>query len=168
MTLYHHVPHPHWESRKRHGPVKIADQLPAGNPVTRFNTWLALKVTASVGTMWCAYIFCILAVIGIPAAIGPGGVGIVNWFTEEFIQLVLLSVIMVGQLIQGTAADKRAESTYLDTETILHGHDQMAAHLAKQDEVLLTIAALLGVNTSTFTTGTPPAAEPQTGADNAH
>lgn len=153
MTLFEHSAHPHVEARKRHGPVKVADQLPKGNAAARFNTWLAIKTTNAVGTMWCAYVFSVLAIVGIPAALAPGGVGAMNWFTEEFIQLVLLSVIMVGQLIQGLASDKRAESTFKDTEALLHGQDQLAAHQSAQDTLLLRIAEHLDIDPSTA----PPA-----------
>ena len=27
----------------------------------RFNDWLASKITSAVGTMWCAYIFALIA-----------------------------------------------------------------------------------------------------------
>jgi len=145
VTLFEHKQHPHVAARRKAGPVKVADQLPKGNPIARFNTWLALKTTNVVGTMWCAYVFSVLAFIGIPAALAPGGVGAVNWFTEEFIQLVLLSVIMVGQLIQGVASDKRSESTFNDTEAILHGQEQAAAHMAAQDRLLQRIAVHIGL-----------------------
>lgn len=65
-----------------------------------FNKWLATKVTDGVATMWCAYLFCLLALAGLPAALHPGGEGIIAWIAQTFIQLVLLSVIMVGQKIQ--------------------------------------------------------------------
>lgn len=146
MSLYEHVSHPHVAARRKDGPVKVADQLPRGNPFARFNAWLAVKTTNVVGTMWCAYVFSVLAIVGIPAALAPGGVGAMNWFTEEFIQLVLLSVIMVGQLIQGSASDKRSESTFNDTEAILHGQAQIADHLAAQDLLLQRLAAHAGLN----------------------
>jgi hypothetical protein len=143
MPLYEHVPHPHIARRRMQGPVKIADQLPSGSSISRFNSWLALKTTGMVGTMWCAYVFCLLAVIGIPAALAPGGVGAVNWFTEEFIQLVLLSVIMVGQLIQGAASDRRAEGTFADTEALLHSLDEVTKHLNAQDDVITQLRSEL-------------------------
>jgi hypothetical protein len=61
-----------------------------------FNEWLALKITKGVATMWCAYIFAILAVLGFPY----GSTSIpqyVQWFSQTFIQLTMLSIIMVGQ-----------------------------------------------------------------------
>jgi hypothetical protein len=66
----------------------------------RFNKWFALKITNGVSTMWCAYVFCALALLGLPQALKPGGEGIIAWIAQTFIQLVLLSVIMVGQKIQ--------------------------------------------------------------------
>ena len=53
-----------------------------------------------------------------------------------FIQLVMLSVIMVGQNIVSRAADKRAEMTYRDAEAIFHEADQIQAHLQAQDTAL--------------------------------
>ena len=66
----------------------------------RFNNWLALKITDGVSTMWCAYIFMLIALTGLPPALKPGGEGIVAWIAQTFLQLVLLSVIMVGQKLQ--------------------------------------------------------------------
>ncbi len=62
----------------------------------RFNEWLALKITSAVSTMYCAYLFAILAVFGFPY----GALGLapyVQWLSQTFIQLTMLSVIMVGQ-----------------------------------------------------------------------
>jgi hypothetical protein len=69
--------------------------------------------------MWCAYAFAILALIGLPAALRPGGEGIISWIAQTFLQLVLLSVIMVGQNVQGEASDERSLHTYQDTLVIL-------------------------------------------------
>ena len=83
------------------------------------NAKVAVFVTNMVGTMWCAYAFTALALIGLPAALKPGGEGIIAWIAQTFLQLVLLSVIMVGQNVQSVAADARAENTFRDTEVIL-------------------------------------------------
>lgn len=71
----------------------------------RFNTWLALKITNGVGTMWCAYAFAALALYNLPTAISQGAPAVVVWFAQTFLQLVLLSVILVGQGIMGRQAD---------------------------------------------------------------
>jgi hypothetical protein len=83
---------------------------------TRFNAWLAVKISRGVGSMWCAYIFAAIALWGLPAALKPGGEGIVSWVAQTFLQLVLLSVIMVGQDVMGRASDARAAKTFDDAE----------------------------------------------------
>jgi len=69
--------------------------------------------------MWCAYLFAAIAFIGLPAALKPGGEGIIAWIAQTFLQLVLLSVIMVGQNVQSVASDIRSQHTYDDTVQIL-------------------------------------------------
>jgi hypothetical protein len=81
--------------------------------------------------MWCAYAFTVLALFGLPAALSPGGEGLIAWIAQTFIQLVLLSIIMVGQNVQAKAADKRSVDTFTDTEEILRRLD--ALHLGQQE-----------------------------------
>jgi len=76
------------------------------------NDWLAIKLTKVVGSMWCAYIFAIIALISLPTAIASHNVFIlVSWIAQTFLQLVLLSVIMVGQDIQSKKSEERTEKT---------------------------------------------------------
>ena len=83
------------------------------------NAKIAVFLTNIVGSMWCAYAFAVIAFIGLPAALKPGGEGIIAWIAQTFLQLVLLSVIMVGQNVQSLASDVRAQHTYDDTVQIL-------------------------------------------------
>jgi hypothetical protein len=125
------------ELRKLQGPVKIRDVMPAERAMDRFNTWLAVKVTGVVGTMWCAYAFGLLALVSLPAAIGShNAVVIVSWVSQTFLQLVLLSIIIVGQNVQAEASDKRAEATYKDADAVLHTAWQIQQHLLAQDAAL--------------------------------
>jgi hypothetical protein len=84
-----------------------------------FNAKFAVLITRLVGTMWCAYLFAAIALVGLGPALKPGGEGIVAWIAQTFLQLVLLSVIMVGQNVQSLAADARSANTFKDAETIL-------------------------------------------------
>jgi hypothetical protein len=83
------------------------------------NAKIAVFLTNVVGSMWCAYVFAIIALIGLPPALRPGGEGIIAWIAQTFLQLVLLSVIMVGQNVQSVAGDVRSQRTYDDTVQIL-------------------------------------------------
>ena len=88
--------------------------------VEGINAKIALVVTRTVGTMACAYVFAAIALISLPAAIRTGQVIIiVAWVAQTFLQLVLLSIIMVGQSVQSAASDARAVKQFADTETIL-------------------------------------------------
>jgi hypothetical protein len=139
-ALYDYHPH-HRTKAKLEGspdkPVKVADQLPAGSITARFNAWFAVKVTSAVGTMWCAYAFAVLAIISLPQAIAShSAVTLVSWISQTFLQLVLLSVIIVGQNVLAASADKRAEATYEDADAVLHEAVKMQEHLFEQDKLL--------------------------------
>src|SRR5207248_11619351 len=70
--IYTPTVHPRIEQRKRQGPVKVRDVMKKDSPIARLNTWVAVKVTKGVGTMWCAYAFAALAIVSLPAAIASG------------------------------------------------------------------------------------------------
>ena len=69
--------------------------------------------------MWCAYAFAILALISLPDAIKAGTPALIAWIAQTFLQLVLLSIIMVGQKVAAAASDKQALQTYKDAEALL-------------------------------------------------
>jgi hypothetical protein len=136
-ALFEHVPHPHIAARHDSGPVKVRDSLPRSSPMARINTRIGLGITVAVGSMWCAYLFTLLALISLPSAFGTGDkIIIVAWIAQTFLQLVLLPIIIVGQNVQAAAADKRAEQTYNDAEAVLHEALQIQEHLKAQDVVL--------------------------------
>jgi hypothetical protein len=88
--------------------------------MNRFNNWLAIKITDIVSTMACAYVFAIIALISLPAAIATHQlIVIVAWVAQTFLQLVLLSIIMVGQKLQADATIKHVNKK----------HDELKAHL---------------------------------------
>ncbi len=146
MTIYQHIRHPHITSRLADRPVKVADQLPRGTAVNRFNTRVALVITKAVGSMWCAYAFALFDLISLPEAIRNGTSAVVSWVAQTFLQLVLLSVIMVGQNVQAAAADKRAEATYHDASATLHEVAEVQGHLVAQDVLLSRIAEKIGLD----------------------
>ena len=83
------------------------------NRINAFNRRIAEKITSAVSTMWCAYIFAALALISLPAAIKTGDVVIiVAWIAQTFLQLVLLSIIMVGQQVSSSSVEKMIKETH--------------------------------------------------------
>lgn len=76
------------------------------NRINDFNDWLMLLVTGAVGSPWCVYFFAFLAFLGLSTALKPGNIGFINWFIEQFLQLTLLSAILVGQNLQAKKHDQ--------------------------------------------------------------
>ena len=81
--------------------------------INDFNTKLAAKITSGVATMWCAYLFAAIALISLPAAIRSHDlITIVAWVAQTFLQLVLLSIIMVGQNVSSAAVEQKINETH--------------------------------------------------------
>ncbi len=136
-AFFSHVPHPRIARRKQEGPIKRVDQMDRSGPFARFNSRVAIIITVAVGSMWCAYLFTLIALVSLPAALATRDkIIIISWIAQTFLQLVLLPIIIVGQNIQGAASDKRAQQTYDDAEAVLHEALQIQQHLAAQDAQL--------------------------------
>jgi hypothetical protein len=139
MQIYEHVAHPctllHLSGRAPR-PPKVNDGR------VGINGKIGLAITTLVGTMICGYIFAIIALISLPSAVTSHNVTVlIAWVSSNFLQLVLLPVIIVGQNLQAKASDTRAEQTYADAEAVLHEAMQIQQHLAAQDQVLLKMLA---------------------------
>ncbi len=108
----------------------------------QFNSRLAVLITKSVGTMWAAYVFALLALISLPQALmafirGDTVVG-VSWLSQSFLQLVLLPIILVGQNVISASQDARAEADH-ETLTALHTMNVRQLQLLEQQEKILEI-----------------------------
>lgn len=115
----------------------IRTQVHGAGAVGRFNAAVAVRITRVVGTMYCAYVFTVIALVALPAAIEQGSPTVlVNWLSSNFLQLVLLPIIIVGQNVISAAQDSRAEADH-ETLTALH---EMAKHqieiLEGQNQIL--------------------------------
>jgi hypothetical protein len=118
---------------------EVRGQVHGTNPVGRFNNLLAVLVTNSVGSMWAAYLFILIALVSFPQALnaflhGDAVTG-VAWLSQSFLQLVLLPVLLVGQRVISTAQDARAET---DHETLTALHRINVQHL----QILETLAEM--------------------------
>jgi len=114
-----HTPHSRIRERAKTGPHTTRDER------LGFNGRFAILITNSVGTMWCAYAFAALALVSLPDAIKGGKATLIAWIAQTFLQLVLLSVIMVGQKVSAAASDKQALQTYKDAEALLEIQDEV-------------------------------------------
>ena len=111
---------------------KSVDHLPEHSAYARFNKRLAVTVTDKIGSMTCAWVFSVIALVSLPAVltlafhlhvfpswlVSAGLIALVAWVAQTYIQLVLLSVIMVGQRVGAEAGDARAAKTFEDVESV--------------------------------------------------
>lgn len=97
-----------------------------------FNNRLALLLTKSVGSMWTAYVFALLSCVSLPQVlISHDVVLIIAWITQTFLQLVLLSVIMVGQNLQAEESNHKLE---VILQTILENQEEEIESVEKIEE----------------------------------
>ncbi len=136
-----HIPHPRIAERAKSGPHLTKHEH------VGFNGRLAVLITSAVSTMWCAYLFAIIALISLPAAITGGTAALVSWIAQTFLQLVLLSVIMVGQKVAAQASDKQAMQTYKDAEALLKIEDEIHKLVKINKELTEDIHSLLTKDT---------------------
>lgn len=137
MSETAHNPHPRISHRKSEGAATMNAQL------QNFNDRLAVRITRAVGTMWCAYAFTALALISLPTALKGGTGPLISWIAQTFLQLVLLSIIMVGQKVAAAASDKQALQTYNDAEALLEMTDTVHRLLKENNAATAEIRKLL-------------------------
>lgn len=106
--------------------------------VGRFNTWLAVSVTRSVGTMWAAYLFTLISIGGGVAVITQNAflTALSVLVSQTFLQLVLLPIIIVGQNVISASQDARAEADHLTLTTLHAINVQQLRMLEQQGEML--------------------------------
>ena len=89
----------------------------------RFNDWLAVKITQGMATMWCAYAFLLWSLIPI---VWSEAQSAVFYVSGGIIQLVALSLIMVGQNVIGQVSERQAKVTH---DTVIETRDMVMEEL---------------------------------------
>jgi hypothetical protein len=129
-----------------HKPRNVNEQHKAELEASGVNTRIAVGLTKSVGTMWTAYSFAVLAIIGLLAILGwlPALVALlVVWASQTFIQLVMLPILSVGQNVLGRHAELMAEEQFNTTMNTYHHIEEIMQHLSAQDAELLRHTKML-------------------------
>lgn len=129
-----HKPHPH-------KPINVNYLIRLKYISGSFNQRLAVRVTQVVGTMACAYLFVVLALVGFPGlyATLPQ---YIQWFSGTFLQLVMLPVLAVGtaqlgrhQEVQADEQFATTQKIYADIETMIKQNNDILALLEKWDGI---------------------------------
>jgi len=116
----------------------VAGQVHGAGAIGSFNTWLAVLVTRSVGTMWAAYVFTVIALVGAVGLVtnNPFLILLIALISQTFLQLVLLPIIIVGQNVISASQDARAEADHI-TLTTLHAINVQQLKMLEQQGKML-------------------------------
>ena len=89
--------------------------------------------------MYCAYLFTVIAFVALPSAIQQGSPTVlVNWVSSNFLQLVLLPIIIVGQNLISATQDARADADH-ETLTALHRMNVQQLQILEFQEKILEL-----------------------------
>lgn len=105
-----------------------------------FNTRIAVILTNAVGTMWCAYIFFLLSIVGLFGLLGwlnPFTFLLATWVSQQCLQLIFLPILSVGQNVLNRKSELMAQEQFDTTQHSFHDIEEIAQHLSAQDMVLL-------------------------------
>jgi hypothetical protein len=112
--------------------------------IFKFNSWLAVKITDSVGTMWCAYAFLVLDLFMLPPVIKANSIMIwVTYIAQTVLQLVLLPIIMVGQNVIQSQNEAKADTDHKTLTYLATLQDEQMLELKEQTEILVRLDELL-------------------------
>lgn len=131
-------------------PKDILKREEAG--ANKFNNALAVKITNVVGSMWSAYLFGLLSLMSLPAIlvaingsfrsyfphwiIAASMITLIAWISQNFLQLVLLPVIMVGQNVIQGQQDAKAEADHNTLTYLANLQDEQMKLLDNQTRIL--------------------------------
>jgi hypothetical protein len=120
--------------------------------IRKFNNTLALKITNAVGSMWSAYLFGIVSLMSLPAIlvlispslrhdfpkwiIATSVITLIAWISQNFLQLVLLPVIMVGQNVIQIHQNAKAEADHKTLTFLANLQEEQMTELKNQSEIL--------------------------------
>jgi hypothetical protein len=102
-----------------------------------FNDKLAVWIGTHVGSMYCFYLFNVIALLSAKSAFQTHNlVPIINWVSSNWIQLVLLPAIMVAQNVAQAATDAKSESDHTTLTYLANLQDEQMVELKNQGRIL--------------------------------
>ncbi len=103
----------------------------------KFNQKFAVWIGTHVGSMYCFYLFNVLALLSAKAAFQTHNlVPIINWVSSNWIQLILLPAIMVAQNIAQDAQEAKSQADHLTLTYLANLQDEQMTELKNQTTIL--------------------------------
>lgn len=115
------------------------------------NDKIAVFICKWVGTMYAAYLFTIIAFIALPQAIESHSLTVlINWFSGNWMQFVLLPIIIVGQDLAARLVNhmieesfKNSKLIYKDNEALLQMSSEIRQLITVNNDLITEIHRLL-------------------------
>ena len=105
------------------------------------NDNLAIWIAIHVGSMYCFYLFNVIALLSAKSAFQTHDlVPIVNWISSNWIQLILLPAIMVAQNVAQKATEAKSQSDHHTLTYLANLQDEQMVELKNQTEMLSIIS----------------------------
>ena len=102
-----------------------------------FNNKFAVWIATHVGSMYCFYLFNVIAFLSAKAAFETHDlVPIVNWVSSNWIQLVLLPAIMVAQNVAQEATEAKSDADHMTLTYLANLQDEQMVELKNQTRIL--------------------------------
>jgi len=102
-----------------------------------FNDKFAIWIATHVGSMYCFYLFNVIAFLSAKSAFATHNlVPIINWVSSNWIQLILLPAIMVAQNVAQEASDAKAEADHVTLTYLANLQDKQMIELQNQSRIL--------------------------------
>lgn len=103
----------------------------------KINEKIATHITLAFGTMWCTYLFLIIAIIPLFA---KSTTEFIIYLSSGVIQLVALPLISVGQNYLNRASESRARNDHL---TLLKQFNEIKKMTIQQNEALADLKKII-------------------------
>src|SRR5260370_18296464 len=110
-VLFHHQPH-------EYQPRNVNRLMEAEKAAAGFNTRVAVALTKGVGTLWTAFIFTLLAFVGLLGLLNllnPITFLLATLVSQQFLQHSLLPLIMLVQQVLGRKTELQADEQFHTT-----------------------------------------------------
>lgn len=102
-----------------------------------FNDKFAIWIATHVGSMYCFYLFNVIAFLSAESAFRTHDlVPIINWISSNWIQLILLPAIMVAQNVAQRATDAKSEVDHVTLTYLANLQDEQMVELKNQSQIL--------------------------------
>jgi hypothetical protein len=137
-ALYTHTAHPH---TPRNVNEQHKAEIASKHWLRQLNDRIAVRATYILGSMYCFYVFVLLAFTGFPGIpwVTCTPQAFLAWLSSQTLQLIALPLLGAGQLVLSRHSELQNDEMFATSQHSFADIEQIAAHLTAQDAKILEI-----------------------------